>query len=307
MSENATDVTMRGPIAWMAQNPVAANLLLVIVAIAGLFAIQSLDKEVFPTFPTETFTVTVPYPGSSPEEVERGIVLRVEEAIRDIIGIKEIRSEARESVAVVTVVMEPGSDMSKAVGLAKVRVDGIASFPADSEKPIVEEMESSSRAISLSLFGDIEPRKFKELSEQIREDILALGGISEISISGERDYEISVELSDEKLRRYDLTFDMVVAAIQARSQDLPGGLLRTDGGAITLRSSSQAYSGRDFEQLTLISRADGTRISVGDVATVRDGFAEQPVLSLVDGKPALTFTIDRVGDQNVLEITSMIR
>lgn len=307
MSEEMSSPLLTGPIAWMAQNPVAANLLLVIVVIAGLFAIKTLDKEVFPTFPTETFTVTVPYPGSSPEEVERGIVLRVEEAVRDIVGIKEIRSEAREGVGIVTVIMEPGSDMSKAVGLAKVRVDGIASFPADSEKPIVEEIESSSRAIRLSLFGDIEPRKFKELSEQVREDILALGGISELSIDGERDYEISIELSDEKLRRYDLTFDMVAAAIRARSQDLPGGLLRTSSGAITLRSSSQAYVGRDFEQLTLISRPDGTRIRVGDVATVRDGFAEQPVLSLVDGKPALTFTIDRVGDQNVLEITSMIR
>ncbi|MDP5053824.1 MAG: efflux RND transporter permease subunit [Congregibacter sp.] len=227
--------------------------------------------------------------------------------MRDIVGIKDIVSEAREGVGVVTVTMVPGSDMSKAVGLAKVRVDGIASFPGDAEKPIVEEVESSSRAIRLSLFGDIEPRKFKELSEQVREDILGLGGISELTIDGERDYEISIELSDEKLRRYDLTFDTVVAAIRARSQDLPGGLLRTDSGAITLRSSSQAYSGREFEQLTLISGADGTRIRVGDVATVRDGFADQPVLSLVDGKPALTFTIDRVGDQNVLEITSMIR
>lgn len=307
MSDSTRDPLLSGPIAWMAQNPVAANLLLVIVVIAGLFSIQSLDKEVFPTFPSETFTVTVPYPGSSPEEVERGIVLRVEEAIRDIVGIKEIRSEAREGVGVVTVIMEPGSDMSKAVGLAKVRVDGIASFPGDSEKPIVEEIESSSRAIRLSLFGDIEPRKFKELSEQVREDILALGGISELTVDGERDYEISIELSDEKLRRYGLTFDSVVAAIRAGSQDLPGGLMRTDSGAITLRSSSQAYRGSDFEQLTLISRTDGTRIRVGDVATVRDGFGEQPVLSLVDGKPALTFTIDRVGDQNVLEITSSIR
>lgn len=306
MSENTQLAGMSGPIAWMAQNPVAANLLLVIVAIAGLFAIQTLDKEVFPTFPTETFTVTVPYPGSSPEEVERGIVLRIEEAVRDIIGIKEIRSEAREGVGIVTVIMEAGSDMSKAVGLAKVRVDGIASFPADAEKPIVEEVESKSRAIRLSLFGDIEPRKLKELSEQIREEILGLGNISEISISGERDYEISIELSDEKLRRYGLSFDAVVAAIRARSQDLPGGLMRTDSGAITLRSTSQAYNGQDFEQLTLISRSDGTRIRVGDIATVRDSFAEQPVLSLVDGKPALTFTIDRVGDQNVLEITALI-
>jgi multidrug efflux pump subunit AcrB len=201
---------MRGPVAWMASNPVAANLLLLIVAVAGLFAIESLDKEVFPSFPTETFTITVPYPGSSPEEVERGIILRVEEAVRDIVGIKEIRSEARESVGIVTVIMEPGSDMSKAVNLAKVRVDGIVSFPQDAEEPIVEEVEAITRAIRVSLFGDIEGRKLKELSEQIREEILALGNISEISIQGEREYEISIELSDDKMRLYNLSFDSIV-------------------------------------------------------------------------------------------------
>ncbi|KGE04354.1 Acriflavin resistance protein [Pseudohaliea rubra DSM 19751] len=291
----------------MARNPVAANLLLLIVIIGGLYAMQALDKEVFPSFPTETFTVTVPYPGSSPEEVERGIILRIEEAVRDIVGIEEIRSEARESVGVVTVSMEPGSDMARAVNLAKVRVDGISSFPADAEKPIVEEIEAATGAIRVSLFGDIEAQQLKELSEEIREEILALGNISELTVLGERAYEISIELSDERMRRYGLTVDAVVTAIQQRSRDLPGGLLRTDAGAITLRSTSQAYRGREFEQLTLISGDDGTRIRVGDIATVRDGFAEQPVLSRVNGKPALTFDIDRVGAQNVLEITTLIR
>lgn len=307
MSNGNDGVRMDGAIAWMAQNPVAANLLLLIVALAGYIAIQTLDKEVFPSFPTETFTVTVPYPGSSPEEVERGIVLRVEEAIRDIVGIKEIRSEAREGVGVVTVQMEPGSDMAKAVNLAKVRVDGIAAFPGDAEKPIVEEIEAVTRAIRVSLYGDIEQRKLKELSEQVREEILALGNISEITLLGEQNYEISIELSDEKLRSYGLSFDDVVRAVQLRSQDLPGGQMRTDSGAITLRSSSQAYQGREFEELTLISRANGTRIRLGDIATVRDGFEEQPVLSTVNGKRALTFAIERVGDQNVLDITSLIR
>ena len=298
---------MSGAVAWMAQNPVAANLLLLIVVLAGLAALQALDKEVFPTFPSETFTVTVPYPGSSPEEVERGIILRVEEAVRDIVGIKELRSEARESVGIVTIIMEPGSDLTKAVNLAKVRVDGISSFPADAEKPIVEEVESATRAMRVSLFGNIEPRKLKELSEQVREEILALGNISEVNLLGEQNYEISIELSDEKLRRYGLSFDDVVLAIQRRSGDLPGGQMRTESGSITLRSTSQAYVGRDFESLNLISRPDGTRIRVGDVATVRDAFEEQPVLSLVNGQPALTFDVQRVGDQNVLEITSLLR
>ena len=291
----------------MAYNPVAANLLLIVVVLAGLFAIDGIDKEIFPSFPAETFTVTVPYPGSSPEEVERGIVLRIEEAVRDIVGIKEIRSEAREGVGIVTVQMDPGTDMAQAVNRAKVRVDGIASFPADSEEPIVEEIESATRALRVSLYGDIGARKLKELSERVREEILGLGGISELSIIGERDYEISIELDDEQLRAYGLTFDDVVSAIRRGSRDLPGGVLRTDAGTITLRSVSQAYSGRDFEQLTLIAGRDGTRVRVGDVAVVRDGFAEQPVLSLVNGQPALTLNIERVGSQDVLSITEKVR
>ena len=219
---------MRGPVAWMARNPVAANLLLIVVVLFGLFSIDGLDKEFFPSFPTETFTVTVPYPGSSPEEVERGIVLRVEEAVRDIPGIKEIRSEAREGSAIVTVQMNPGSDMTKAVNLAKVRVDGIASFPADAEEPIVEEIEFSTRAIRVSLYGDIDARKLKELTERVREEILALGNISEISVIGEQNYEISIELSDAQLRLYGLSFDDVVTVVRSRSRDLPGGTMRTD-------------------------------------------------------------------------------
>lgn len=307
MNDEAQSAPAGGPVAWMAQNPVAANLLLVIVLVAGLFSIETMDKEVFPSFPTETFRITVPYPGSSPEEVERGIILRVEEAVRDIVGIDELRSEAREGVGTVTVIMEPGSDVTKAINLAKVRVDGIASFPADAEEPIVEEVEARTRALSVSLYGTIDERKLKALAEQIREEILALGNISEISVNGARDYEISIELSDDRLRRYGLSIDDVVAAVRANSRDLPGGQLRTESGTITLRSTSQAYTGRDFEKLTLISRSDGTRLRLGDLATVRDGFAEQPVLSLVNGDPALTFVIERVGEQNVLEITRLVR
>jgi hypothetical protein len=289
--ETVTDAplpaTMRGPVAWMAQNPVAANLLLLIVVIAGLFAIQTLDKEVFPSFPTETFTVTVPYPGSSPEEVERGIILRVEEAVRDIVGIKEIRSEAREGVGIVTVIMEPGSDMSKAVNLAKVRVDGIASFPADAEKPIVEEIEAAT-APSASACSAISRRASSRSSASRsarKSSPWATSARSACSASGTTRSPSSCPTSAAPLRP-DLRRRR--GGHPGALPDLPGGQLRTDSGAITLRSTSQAYAGREFEQLTLISRRRHAHPR-GRRRHGRDGFAEQPVLSLVNGKPALTF------------------
>ncbi len=300
-------LTESGPIGWMACNPVAANFLLLLVLVAGLYSLGEIRKEVFPTFPTETFTVVVPYPGSSPEEVEQGIILRIEEALRDIIGIKEIRSEAREGVGIVTVQMEPGTEMGRAISQAKVRVDGIASFPQDSEEPVVEEVKALSPAMRVSLSGNIDERRLKQLLEQVREEILALGSITEISILGDKVYEISIEVSDAQLRLYGLDFDQVVNTIRNHSRDLPGGQMRTDQGVIKLRSVSQAYVGEEFEDLTLLSRADGTRIKLGDIAGVKDRFEEQPVLSLLNGQPAMTLVVDRVGNQDVLDMTEQLR
>jgi multidrug efflux pump subunit AcrB len=296
-----------GPIGWMASNPIAANLLLVIVLIAGYIATGSIRKEVFPSFPTDTFTVTVPYPGSSPEEVEQGIVLKIEEALRDIVGIKEIRSTAMEGMGVVTVEMEPGSDIAKALNQAKVRVDGIPAFPLDAEEPIVEEVIRRGFAMRVSVYGDLDEAGLKQLADQVREEILDLQGISEIRVVGERDYEISIEVSTADLRRFGLDFDQVVDAVRSRSRDLPGGIVRTENGSVTLRSVSQAYTGQEFEALNLLTREDGTSIRLGDVATVVDGFEDQPVLSTLDGRRAITLIVDRVGDQDVLQITDELR
>jgi multidrug efflux pump subunit AcrB len=296
-----------GPIGWMASNPIAANLLLVIVLIAGLIAVQGIRKEVFPSFPTDTFTVTVPYPGSSPEEIEQGILLKIEEELRDIVGIKEIRSTAIEGVGVVTVEMEAGSDIAKALNQAKVRVDGIPAFPLDAEEPIVEEVISRGFAMRVSVYGNLDEIGLKQLAEQIREEILDLQGISEIRVLGERNYELSIEVSTEALRRYGLDFDQVVNTIRSRSRDLPGGSMRTENGAIKLRSVSQAYTGEEFAALNLLTAPDGTSIKLGEVARVIDGFEDQPVLSTLNGRRAITLVIDRVGNQDVLQMTDQLR
>lgn len=306
MAESRYD-NEKGPIGWMASNPIAANLLLIIVVIAGLVAAQGIRKEVFPSFPTDTFTVTVPYPGSSPEEIEQGILLKIEEELRDIVGIKEIRSTAREGVGVVTVEMEVGSDIAKALNQAKVRVDGIPAFPLDAEEPIVEEVISRGYAMRVSVYGDLDEVGLKQLTEQVREEILDLEGISEIRVLGERNYELSIEVSTEDLRRYGLDFDQVVAAVKSRSRDLPGGSMRTEQGSIKLRSVSQAYTGEEFAALNLLTRPDGTSIRLGEVARVVDGFEDQPVLSTLNGRRAITLVIDRVGNQDVLQMTDDLR
>ena len=291
----------------MANNPVAANLLMIVVLLLGLASVNNLTKEVFPTFPSETITITVPYPGSSPEEVEAGIVRIVEEELQDLVGVKEISSVAREGSGIVTVLMEPGTPMSRALVQIKTRVDGISSFPANAEEPIVDEVLRRTRAMNLTVFGDLDEYQLKELADDLRDEVLMIPGISQVTLQGARDYEVSIEVSDTALRRYGLSFDQVVRAVQQRSRDLPGGKLRTGDGSITLRSVGQAYTADEFSRLTLVSRPDGTILTLGDVARVEDGFEDQPVLSRLNGKPSVTLVVDRVGDQNVLAMTENLR
>ncbi|ARN74928.1 efflux RND transporter permease subunit [Oceanicoccus sagamiensis] len=289
-----------GIIAWMARNPVAANLLMLVVMVAGIQSLFTITKEVYPTFSNEVVTITVPYPGSSPEEVEQGILIKVEEKIQDIVGIREIRSTANEGSGVVRVEFDPGTDMSAATSKVKVRVDSIASFPLDAEPPVIEEGITRNRVLNLTLYGDLREEQLKQLADNARDELLAMPDITQVDVTGSRDYEIAIEVSNLALRQYGLQFDDVVNAVRNQSKDLPGGKLRTDSGSISLRSMGQAYTEQEFEALTLVSREDGTRITVGDVASVIDGFEDQPYLSRLNGRSGITLKVMRVGRQSAL-------
>lgn len=297
----------RGIIAWMAQNSVAANLLLILVVLLGLYAAVNIKKEVFPTFPSEVMTVIVPYPGSAPEEVEEGIIVKVEEAIQDLDGIKEIRSEAMEGAGVVTIEIEPGLDIADMLNKVTVRINGISSFPSQAEEPVIAERLSRVRVIRLAIYGELAEAQLKNFADEVRDELLLMPGISQIDISGARDFEISIELSDSTLRQYGLTFDQVVNTIRNRSQDLPGGSLRTATGNISLRSEGQAYTGSEFAELVVINREDGTLLKLGEIASIRDGFEDQPLLSNFNGKPAIGLTVYSIGQQNALAISQKVK
>ena len=297
----------KGIIAWMAHNPVAANLLMLVVIVAGVQGLFNITKEVFPAMFTETLTITVPYPGSSPEEVEQGILIKIEEKIQDIVGVKEIRSTANEGSGVVAVEFQPGTDMGAALNNVKLRVDSISSFPGDAEPPIIEEMLHRSRVINLTLFGQLDEKQLKRLADEYRDELLAMPGITQVDISGSRDYEISIEISNLSLREYGLQFDDVVSAVRNQSRDLPGGKLRTDSGSISLRSMGQAYDIEEFSAIILLSRQDGTQVTIGDIATVKDGFEDQPQLSRLNGRAGITLKVMRLGRQSALATSDLIK
>ena len=292
----------KGPLAWFAANHVAANILMLFILVAGALSLTQVIIETFPEFDTDRITIRVPYRGASPAEAEEGVCLRVEEAIASIEGIKRIRSTAQENLGVVTVELEEDADDRKVLDDVKAAVDRIETFPLETEKPVVAEAETRRRVITVVLSGDASEKTLKALAERVRDELTAKDGISQVEVSGIRNYEISIEVSEEALRRYGLSFQQVSNAIAMSSLDLPGGAVKTTGGEILLRTKGQMYRGSEFEEIVVVTRPDGTQVYLADVATVVDGFEDTSTATRFDGKKGVQIQVFRVGEEGALQI-----
>ncbi|HRQ66414.1 MAG TPA: efflux RND transporter permease subunit [Xanthomonadaceae bacterium] len=299
--------THTGLIAWFARNPVAANLLMVIIVFGGLLSYGAMRQQIFPDFESNLVRVTVPYLGAAPQEVEEGVVVRVEEAVADIKGIKAIRSTAREGAGVVTLEVASGYDVDQVLNEVKLRVDAIPNLPAQTEKPIIAKQEFQQSVIWVSVYGDLDDRARKQFADRVRDELQALPELTDVAVVGSRAFEIAIEVSEVELRKFGLTFDEIARAVRQASIDLPGGNIRTEGGDIRLRSMGQVYSGAEFAGLVLRSHADGTRLTLGEVAEVKDGFVETEGYARFDGKPALNIRVSAVGSENEIDIAAAVR
>ncbi len=295
---------MKKVIAWFAGNHVAANLFVVFVAGAGLISLPSIRQEIFPEFSLDMISVTVPYLGAAPEEVEEGVCVRIEEEIQDLEGIKRITSTSLEGSGTVLVELEPGTDARKLLDDIKARVDAIETFPAETEKPIVTELINRRPVIDIAVSGDVDEKTLKAMGQRVRDELVALPGITQVELVSTRPYEVSINVSEEALRRYGITFDRVARAVKASSLDLPGGSIRSEAGEILLRTKGQAYDASDFGRIVVFSRPDGTRLLLNDVADVVDGFAETDQSARFSGKSAVGVRVYRVGDQAALEVAA---
>ncbi|MCA9756914.1 MAG: efflux RND transporter permease subunit [Candidatus Eisenbacteria bacterium] len=291
---------------WFAQNPVAANILMFVIMGGGLFAIMNVRQEVFPEFSLDMIQVSVVYPGAAPAEVEEAVCVRIEEEVDGIDGVKQISSVASENIGIVTIEVETSADVTEVLDDVKSRIDAIDTFPEEVEEPVVEEMSNRRQVISVSIAGDIDEGSLKELGERVRDEITSIDGISVAELVNVRPYEISIEVSEDAMRRYGIMFQDVVTAVRRSSLDLPGGSIKTDGGEILLRAEGQAYEGHQFEQLVLRSREDGSRVIVGDVATVVDGFADTDESASFDGKRSVLVNVFRVGEQNAIGVANSV-
>lgn len=297
----------RGPLAWFAGHHVAANLLMIGILVAGALSLFQTKLEVFPEFDTDMINIQVPYRGATPAEAEEGVCIRVEEAIASVEGIKRIRSAAMEGLGTVTVELYENADDQEVLDDVKAAVDRIETFPEETEKPVVAMADTRRRVITVALSGDASEKTLKALAETIRDDLTAGDGISQADVSGVRNYEISIEVSEESLRRYGLSFRQVANAVQLSSLDLPGGAVKTAGGEILLRTKGQKYHGEEFENITVITRSDGTRLLLKDVATIIDGFEDSDTASRFDGQPAALIQVYRVGDEGALQIARITK
>ncbi len=293
-------------IAWFTRNGVAANLVMLILVMGGIASYFTVKRELFPQFSLDMVTVRVPYLGASPEEVEESVIIRIEEAIQSIDGIKEISSVAQEGYGSVTATVEKGYELGKVKDEIKTRVDAITTFPVDTERPIVDEPLIPKEVIRISVFGDASEKEIKKIADRIRNELVEFDGISQAEVQGVRDYEISIEVSENTLRNYNLTFEQVVQAVRGSSVDLPGGLIKAEGGEISLRTKEQAYIGTDFSDIILLTNSDGGKIRLGDIATIRDGFAEQDIITKFNGKLAAIILVKEVGSENPLEISKLV-
>ncbi|MCZ6792398.1 MAG: efflux RND transporter permease subunit, partial [Planctomycetota bacterium] len=298
---------MNPVIAWFARHGVAANLLMILILVGGSLTLPGIKEEIFPELPTNLILVSVEYLGASPEEVEEAVCMRVEEAILGITGIKRLRSTAREGVGAVFVEVLTGADSRQVLDEVKARVDAIDTFPEETERPQVQEHLFRRQVINVAVSGDTDERSLRVVAEQVRDELSRLPEISLVQLANARPYEISVEVPEEALRRYGLTFDHVARAVRSSSLDLPGGSVKTRGGEILVRTKGQAYRGREFEDIILISRNDGSRLRLGDVARVIDGFADTDQIVRFGGKPAILVQVFRVGQQGALAIADAVR
>ena len=296
-----------GIIGWFAHNHVAANLLMFFIIALGLYGAFTITVETFPKFEFDTIEVQVPYRGAAPAEVEEGVVIKIEEAIQDIEGIKQVFGYAREGSGRVSIEVRDGFDPATVLDEVKLAVDSIFTFPVETERPIISKAKFRREAITVQVSGDMDERDMKNLAERIRDEITALDEVSYAEVRGSRPFEISVHIPEITLRQYGLTLDQVALAIRAWSVDLPGGSIRSDGGDIRLRTKGQAYTGEEFERIVLISREDGTRIRLGDIATIEDGFAETESYAFFNGRRSFGIAAMSTEDENELDVTAAVR
>lgn len=296
-------------IAWFARNHVAANLLMLAIMVAGGWTLyqDKIPLEVFQDMPSRFISVNVPYPASSPEETEETIVLKIEEAIQQVGGIKHVNSTAGSSGGSVFIEVNEDDDPRRVMEDVKIRVDAIPNFPSLAEKPVIQLDDSFHSVITVILSADMAERDLKRLGEQTRDELASLPGISHADITGIRTEEIAIEISEDQLRKYGLTLESISKSIRDNAIDMPAGVVQTEAGDVSLRTRGRAYTGEDYARIPLVTRTDGSKVTLGEIAKILDGFTENPLVTRLNGRRCVMISVMREGKQNAITIGERVK
>ena len=298
---------MKRVLAAFARNTVFANIILVLIFLAGGIATMSMIRENFPEFSLDMITISVPYPGADPEEVEEGISRKIEEAIEGLEGIKQYTTTSSENVGTAVIEVKEDYDVGDVLEKVRSRVDAISSFPVDAEKPVITELTLKDPVMLLYFSGDMSERRIKEWSERIKDEIQQVPEVSQVEIFGARGYEISIEVSEKRLREYGLNFDRVVDAIRRNSLNLAGGTIRTKGEEIRVRTMGRKYTGETLSSIVVLARPEGELITLDRLATINDGFTEDPINALINGEPSVLLIVYKTQEEDALVISEAVQ
>jgi multidrug efflux pump subunit AcrB len=298
---------MNGLIAWWARNSVAANLIMVGIFVAGVIGFSKMEREMDPQVRFPGLEIEVSWPGAAPQEVEEQIVARIEEAVSDLDAIEWVRSTSSEGYGGVYILAEQQVDFTQFMNDVKIRVDSISSFPRDIEPPQVRQWVNRDEFMRVALHGDIGERDLKRLAEQLRREVAQLPAITVVQLFGTRQEEVSIEVSEDALRRYNLSFSQVADAIRNTSINQSAGSVRTEVGTYQLKVRSQADTESEFNDIIVLETTDGGTIRVGDVATVLDGFEDNPILATLNGEPAVLIQIMSTEIMDIVTASESVR
>ncbi|RZP21207.1 efflux RND transporter permease subunit [bacterium] len=296
---------MKNIIRWFILNTVAANLLMVFIIIAGIFTLSRLRMEVFPDITIPIINVSVVYPGASPEDIEESICVKVEEQVQGINGLKRITSSSNEGYGSINIEVENGYDIDEIKDEVKSQVDAITSFPDDAEKPTIRSFDGQPEVITIAVHGHVDEASLLNIAEKVRDEVSELPNITQTRL-GKKPREISIEISENTLQKYGISFDYVANKIRTSSMDVPGGAIETYDGEILIRSKGQAYTGEEFGIIPVLSLADGSTVFLRDIAEILDGFQDVEYDIKFNSEPALLIRVYRTGDQNALDIADAV-
>jgi multidrug efflux pump subunit AcrB len=298
---------MKRFIAVFIKNTVLVNVLMIMILATGVISYNKMVKEMFPEIAVDMFSVSILYPGADPEEVEEGISRKIEEAVDGIEGIKRYRTISGENMGTAVIEIKGGYPLDDAYTDIRNAIDSISTFPVDAEKPIISEALIKNQIIQIALWGDQDERVLKEYAERLKDDIQDLPSVSQVNISGAREYEIAIEVSEEKLRELGLSLQDVATAVRQGSLNLSGGTVRTKGEEIRLRTVGRKYRGDEFNDIVVVARPNGDIIRLGQLATINDGFTEDQIISRFNGEPAVMLGIFKTPSEDALKIVKEIR